>query len=161
MSVLAGTLLAFSASPASAVLGLVETSTKTVGNTTIDFDSSFEDLDYTLGDTINLTVTWSVSAGAASFVGFELKGKGYTPISKRNPRKGSDPADGTVPVILSSSDGSVDVSFSFTDLHFSEEEGIEIGNAHFKLILLLDTDNDNSPDTPAGFGVNVHVEDPL
>ncbi len=54
----------------------------------------------------------------------------------------------------------VTVDFAFTELHLDINRACEIGNAHFKLFLMVDTTGDGSPDTMAGFGVNVHVEDP-
>ncbi len=49
---------------------------------------------------------------------------------------------------------------AFTDLHLDKDRNVEIGNAHFKLYLLVDEDGNDTLETEAGFGVNVHVEDP-
>ncbi len=46
--------------PARAGLELVKQSTKTVGVTTVTWDSSFRDLDYTVGEPITMTVPWTV-----------------------------------------------------------------------------------------------------
>jgi len=141
--------------PVWAALEKTESSTKTKGATTITWDSSFADFDYTLGDTIHMTVNWTVDAGAATYQSFVLKR--YTPRSKK------DPATGTTPVVLypgSNGANSVDVAFKFTGLHFDKKRNVEIGNAHFKLYLMIDTDGDGAVDSRAGYGVNVHVEDP-
>ena len=68
-----------------AELELVERSTKTEGVTTVTWDSSFQDLGYTVGGPIVMTVTWDVDAGFATFNGFTLRGPQFTP-------KGPDPA---------------------------------------------------------------------
>jgi len=132
-------------------LDLVETSTKTKGATTITWDSSFQDLNYSLGDAITMTVNWTVDAGTATYDSFALKG--FTPKSQK------DPADGQV-LSISQSGNSVTVEFKFTDLHLDRVRNVEVGNAHFKLYLWIDQDGDGAVDTLAGYGVNVHVEDP-
>ncbi|MFQ5898888.1 MAG: hypothetical protein ACE5JN_11670, partial [Candidatus Methylomirabilia bacterium] len=66
LAVALGALIAFSAAPAFALVVWVEESTKTKGATTITWDSSFADLDYTNGTPIGTTVNWSVDAGAAA-----------------------------------------------------------------------------------------------
>ncbi|MFQ5653275.1 MAG: hypothetical protein ACE5GW_00915 [Planctomycetota bacterium] len=153
--VLGGLGVALAITPALASLGLVETSTKTKGATTITWESSFADFDYTLGDTINMTVNWTVDAGVAEYDSFNLKR--YTP-------RGRDPATGTDPTVTypgSNGDTSVDVSFSYTGMHYDDERNVEIGNAHFKLKLKIDKDGDGEVENKAaGYGVNVHAEDP-
>jgi len=154
--------LALTATIAFAALGLMETSTKTRGATTITWDSSFADFDYTCGSVITMTVNWTVDAGAAEFAGFALKenkkGKGgFTPRSKK------DPATGEVSGVTypgANGANSVDVSFRFTGLHLDKRRSVDVGNAHFKLYLNIDTDGDETPDSVVGYGVNVHVEDP-
>lgn len=167
-----GALITLWATPASAVLGLVETSTKAKGATTITWESSFADFKYAEGTPITMTVNWTVDAGAAAFDSFALKH--FTPKSKK------DPADGTVlsicgptsaTVVCKSNDttcipcstppeGQVIVDFAFAELHLDKERDCAIGNAHFKLFLWVDKDGNGTTDSLAGFGVNVHVEDP-
>jgi hypothetical protein len=145
---------------ADAALMLVERQTETIGATTITWDSSFEDLNYTLGETITMRVTWDVVAGRAAFLDFVLRGPEFTP-------KGPDPADGTEPVVTPVQDsggpdttGIVDVEFAFTALHCDEAKPADIGNAHFSLVLNIDKDGDGQLDSIVRYGVNVHVEDP-
>ncbi|RMF94451.1 MAG: hypothetical protein D6736_00015 [Nitrospinota bacterium] len=156
--------LALAVTPVWAELEGIEQSTKTKGATTITWDSSFADFDYTLGEAIILHVDWTVDAGAALFSGVELKR--FTPRSKK------DPAEGTmdsVTLIDDSDDddnddgiyeGTVEIELTFTALHLDKRRNVEIGNAHLKLYLAIDTDGDGEVDSVAGYGVNVHVEDP-
>ncbi|MFQ5351454.1 MAG: hypothetical protein ACE5D3_00075 [Candidatus Binatia bacterium] len=152
--VLAGvvTALVFLAAQASATVQLVKTSTKTKGATTIKWDSGFQDLDYTIGDTITLTVNWTVDAGAASYDSFVLRH--FTPKSRK------DPANGSGPVVTSQVGNSLTATFHFFALHLDKRRDVEIGNVHLKLYLRIDKDGDGEPETLAGFGVNLHVEDP-
>lgn len=62
--------------------------------------------------------------------------------------------------VMTTDDTSATIEVTFTDLHWSEEAQADIGNAHFKLHLLVDEDGDGQVETTAGFGVNLHVEDP-
>ncbi|RMG55547.1 MAG: hypothetical protein D6723_02510 [Acidobacteria bacterium] len=134
-------------------LSVTEQSTKTKGATTVTWDSAFEDLDYTVGTPITMTVTWTADTGIAEYEGFELKS--FTPRSKK------DPADGTLMNVSPASDGtSVTVEFVFTELHLDRKRNVEVGNAHFKLYLWIDKDGDGAVESVAGYGVNVHVEDP-
>lgn len=143
--------VALTATVAIAAVSLVERSTKTKGATTITWDSSFQDMDYTLGDTVTFTANWDVDAGAAEYDGFTLKK--VTPKSRR------DPAEGWMGDV--SQDGnSVTVEFTFTGLHLDRVRDVEIGNAHFKLYLMIDKDGDGEVESRAGYGVNLHVEDP-
>lgn len=138
-----------------AALELQKRSTKTRGKTTITWDSSLADFNYTCNGDINMTVNWTVEDGAASYMGFKLKR--FTPRSKK------DPATGTTPGITypgSNGANSVDVSFSFTGLHQDKRRKVDIGNAHFKMYLNIDKNGDGVLDSVAGYGVNVHVEDP-
>lgn len=130
----------------------VESETDTLGATIITWESSFEDLDYSVGDMITLTVNWTVDEGAAEFNEFTLRR--YTPKSKM------DPAVGTDPVGAGLTDNSVTVTFWFSELHLDEDRLVDIGNGHFMLYLNVDEDGDGTPETRAGFGVNIHVEDP-
>lgn len=139
--------------PALAAVELVAQDTKTVGDTTVTWDSSFQDLSYTLGDTIVLPVTWQIDAGSGSFSSFTLRGPQFTP-------KGPDPARGelvSVQLVQDSSspmtEGRVDVAVQFTELHCDLEREVEIGNGHFSLLL-------NTTEGVVAYGVNVHVEDP-
>lgn len=145
------TLLVFTAGVAWAAVSLVERSTKSKGATTITWDSSFEDLDYTSGDWITLNVTWDVDAGVAEYSGFELKR--FTPKSKK------DPAEGEMGTVTQSGN-SVSVPIRFTAMHYDKKRHVNIGNAHFKLFLMVDKNGDGIVDTRAGFGVNCHAEDP-
>jgi hypothetical protein len=136
-----------------AAVELVEQDTKTVGATTITWDSSFRDLSYTVGDGITIPVNWQVDAGAASFNNFVLRGPRFTP-------KGPDPATGnliSVTLIQDSSSagtsGQVNATFRFTELHCDQNRNRQIGNAHFSLVL-------NTTEGVVAYGVNVHVEDP-
>jgi hypothetical protein len=167
-------VLALGSGSVLATLGPPQTSTKTKGVTTITWDSSFQDLGYTLGNTIDMTVTWTVEpppdattpAGRAEFVGFELR-RGSTDASKSfTPKSKKDPALGTLSVGAESEDattgGSVPVQLTFTKLHLDQEPDpdVDIGNAKLKLYLMVDTDGSGAVDTLVGYGVNVHVEDP-
>lgn len=141
-------------------LELVEQNTKTVGATTITWDSSFQDLSYTVGNTITMEVHWQVDAGRATFNNFVLRGPRFTP-------KGPDPADGelgNVALIQNTmnqgDEGVVEVQFRFTSLHCDAERQVEVGNAHFSLLLDIDQDGDGVLDSRVGYGVNVHVEQP-
>jgi len=137
---------------ASATLGLTESSSDTEGATTITWDSSFADLDYNLGDTITMTVNWDVDAGVATYDSFVVKR--FTPRSKK------DPAAGALLSTPNQSGTEVTVEFNFDELHFDKKRNVEIGNAHFKLYLMVDSDGDGEVDELEGYGVNVHVEDP-
>ncbi len=141
---------------ASTSLQAAETSTETKGATTVTWESSFADLDYTLGDTLTMTVNWEVESGAASYDSFVLKGD--TPTSERDP---AAVTNGVVTYPGANGPTSVDVSFAFTELHLDAERKVEIGNGYFKLYLRVDTDGDGRTETLAGYGVNIHVEHPL
>jgi len=133
----------------------VELCTDTSGATIISFDCNFEDLDYTVGDPIVLTATWTVDAGAATFE--EALLRHYTPKSKNDPAVGTEP---TFTYPGSAGDNSVDISFSFSELHTCSDRNVEIGNGHFTLVLNVDKDGDGETDGLARYGVNIHVEDP-
>lgn len=197
VAVALGALIAFWAAPAFAQVVcrdssasppcFVEESTKTKGATTITWDSSYQDPGYTLGDTIIMTVTWSVDAGAAEYVSFGLKQNpnkaknGGDPLKNAFTPRGGDPAAGSVPTVqlicdsddtcilnegtpdevtIPEKEGVVEAQFNFTGLHLDMRRECEIGNAHFKLFLRIDKDGDGVPETEAGYGVNAHVEDP-
>ena len=130
----------------------VESETDTLGATIIVWESSFEDLDYMVGELVTLTINWTVWAGSAEFESFALRR--YTPKSK------GDPAVGDEPVVTATTTNSVTVTFTFSDLHLDEDNFVDIGNGHFKFYLLVDEDGDGTPETRAGFGTNIHVEDP-
>lgn len=139
---------------------LVDQETKTVGATTITWDSSFEDLNYTVGQVITLDVNWTVDAGAANYNSFVLRDPKFTP-------KGPDPANGELLATAlqqnsstQGTSGKVQVSFRFTELHCDEERDLQNGNAHFSLVLNIDQDGDTLPESVVNYGVNVHVEDP-
>jgi len=139
------------AAGAVASVTLTERSTKTKGATTIRWDSAFQDLDYTVGDTLTFTVHWDVLSGTAQYAGFVLKR--VTPRSKR------DPAVGTLGAVTHSGN-SATVNFTFSELHLDKRRNVEVGTAHLKLYLMIDTDGDGVVDSRAGYGVNLHVEDP-
>ncbi|MFQ5351455.1 MAG: hypothetical protein ACE5D3_00080, partial [Candidatus Binatia bacterium] len=133
--VLAGvaTALVFVAAQASAAVELVKTSTKAKGATTITWSSSFADFDYSLGDPISMTVSWTVDAGAAEYVGFDARPK-YTPRSRK------DPAAGSVPAFELLTENSARLTFQFSGLHLDRRRQVDIGNGHFKLYLKIDKD---------------------
>lgn len=146
---------AFIGGNAYAAPAATETCSDTLDATIVNWTCEFEDLDYTLGSVLTLTVTWSVDQGFADYdwVGF----RSYTPKAK------NDPALGTDPVITypgSAGDNSVDIAFTFVEMHTCKDDGVAIGNGHFKLYLRVDEDGDGLTDATAGFGVNVHAEDP-
>ncbi len=148
-----GIILALSMIGTTALAGLVlvpPQSTKEKGNTTITWDSSFLDDNYTLGDEITMTVNWTVDTGAAVYDDFELKR--FTP-------KGRDPAGGFI-ISTTPDSTSVVVVFTFDELHLDRTRNVLIGNAHFKLILEIDKVGDPATESLVGYGVNVHVEDP-
>jgi len=179
--------LALTATIVFAALELVGTDTRTNGVTTVTWDSSFADFDYTLDDTITMTVTWTVATGTATYDGFGLRcpDNGPNPpnllslsdlsdlsdppdppgpppgrgCSSFTPRSKKDPADGEL-ISVNPNDDSVTVEFKFTDLHLCPRRNVEMGNAHFRLYLDVDMDGDGEPDKVEGYGVNVHVEDP-
>jgi len=155
-------LFLIGSSPAFAEPMMVEQSTKTEDTTTVTWDSCFEILEYKLGEPITLVVNWTVDEGAATFNGFSLRGPGFTP-------KGPDPATGELSLVQTVMDsgaidstGSVEVTFTFDALHCDEGNGVRIGNAHFWLLLNVDTVDDGTTETDSvvGYGVNVHVEQP-
>ncbi|MFQ5884564.1 MAG: hypothetical protein ACE5IO_05625 [Thermoplasmata archaeon] len=139
--------------PTPTVVVTAERSQKTKGATTIEWDSSFQDPDYTLGDVLSITVTWDVLSGYAEYDSFDLKGKGFTPVPKK------DPATGELVTVVQSGN-SVSFDIRFDELHWDEVRQVDIGNAHLKLYLMVDEDGDGSAELLAGFGVNIHVEDP-
>lgn len=130
----------------------------------------YDDYDLQAGDrSITMTVTWTVDAAGvnAEYVGFDLKAKphpkdptkdftGFTP-------RGKDPATGGGLSVDDSNaaTGSVDVTFSFTNLHYDKRRDVDVGSAHFRLVLRIDEDDNGFvPDDPLiGFGVNLHAED--
>lgn len=115
-------------------------------------ESSLADFDYTEGASLEkVTVSWKVDVGKANYDNFKFNK--CTPKTKRDPAKGSMSNP-------SQSGKKVTFDFKFTELHFAEEENVATGNAHFKLYLNVDTDGDKVVDSRAGFGVNLHVEDP-
>jgi hypothetical protein len=135
-------------------LELRETSTKTTGATTINWDSSFHDSDYTCGSPISATVTWSIVSGNAQYPDTGFFGlRRFTPRSKRHP------ADGAVLSRPTQAGNAVDFEFAFCDLHFDSENNVDVGNAHFKLYLIVDEDGNGTPESLVGYGVNFHVED--
>lgn len=156
--------MAFVIPVAYAVVVLVETSTDDFGvdpgnpllpATTVTWDSSFLDTDYTINTNLVFTVNWTVDKGTATFSSFALKSpRPFSPNSKK------DPVDGILVSAVQAGD-SVVVTVKFTDLHTDSKQNAEIGNAHFKLFLNVDTDGDGVVDTVEGFGVNLHVSDPV
>ncbi|MFH2089743.1 MAG: hypothetical protein ABIK82_19050 [Pseudomonadota bacterium] len=134
----------------------VETSTETVGATTITWESNFEDLNYTVGDPILMTVSWTVDAGTATYN--ETVFRHYTPKSKNSPADGDEP---TFTYPGSAGENSVDIAFTFTELHSGKKASVAIGNGHFTIKLDADEDGDGEVDTIACLGTNIHVEDPV
>jgi hypothetical protein len=129
----------------------VETSTKTIGATTIEWDSSIHNRNYTEGDFMELVVNWSATTGTAEFSDLLLRRKGFTPRG----------VDGT----FTPGSGAAGM-LRFTDLHAAGKRfgrgaigQVSIGSAHLVLLLNVDTDGDGVVDQEVGFGVNVHVCD--
>ncbi len=147
--------LALTATSVFAELEPVGTDTRTNGVTTITWDSRFADLDYTLGETITMTVTWNVDAGVAEYVGFDLGSISFTPMSRQDPVNGR-----IVTPAAENGDNSLTIEFQFTDLHTCPVPNVEMGNAHFKLYLDIDMDGNGVVDTVMGYGVNVLVQEP-
>ena len=140
---------------ANAQVAVVETSTDTLGATIITWDSDFEDLNYAVGDPVVMTVSWTVEAGMAAYEDAYLRH--YTPKSKKDPALGDDPVF-TYPGSIG--ENSVDITFSFSELHLGRERNVEISNGHFTFMLMVDEDGDGETDASARFGTNIHVEDP-
>ncbi len=147
--------LALTATSVFAELEPVGTDTRTNGVTTVTWDSRFIDSDYTLGETITMTVSWNVDAGAAEYVGFDLGSVSFTPRSRQDPANGR-----IVTPAAQTGDNSVTIEFQFTDLHTCPIANVEMGNIHFKLYLDIDMDGDGVVDTVMGYGVNVLVQEP-
>ena len=147
--------LALTATSVFAELSLTETRSRTNGATTISWDFRFTDPDYTLGDTVTLTATWTVDEGVAEYVDFDLGSISFTPRSRQDPVNGA-----IVTPIVENDDNSVTVEFLFSDLHLCPVRNVEMGNAHFNLYLDIDMDGDGLVDTMMGYGVNVLVEEP-
>ncbi|MBC8263709.1 MAG: hypothetical protein H8E47_06265 [Anaerolineales bacterium] len=147
--------LALTATIVFAALEPVGTDTRTNGETTVTWDSRFADLDYTLGDTITMTVTWTVDVGDAEYDSFGLGSGSFTPRSRQDPAKGE-----IVTEAVQTGDNSVTIEFKFTGLHTCPIRDVEMGNAHFNLYLNVDMDGDKEPDKVVSYGVNVLVEEP-
>lgn len=142
--------------PASAEPTVADRDTEDHGATVVTFDSSFEDLDYAQGEPVTVTVTWTVDEGVAAYGGVTPRGPRYTP-------RGPDPAAGSEATAAhpgSAGAQSVDVTVTFTELHYDADRDVAIGNAHLSLLLEVDSDGDGQADTLAQHGVNLHVEDP-
>ena len=146
------------ATTARADLQLVERSFETNGATTVDFDSSFEDLSYTVGQQIELVISWEVDVGGTATFN-DLDPLDFTP-------RGPDPAEGELQsfrLLFPADDrsgGQLLVQFHFSELHCDRDREVQIGNAHLRLRLNIDMDGDGLLDTVATYGVQVHVEDP-
>ena len=129
-------------------LALVETNEMTFGETTtIVWESSWEDLNYTLGETIPLSVMWEVVAGSAEFQEFMARKKTFTP-------KG---VTGNF-MATTSTDNSAEGVLVFTDLKSAGKDKKK-GTAHLTLWMTVDSTGDDEPDLDVGLGVNVHVCD--
>jgi len=147
--------LALTATTVFAELSLTKTRSRTNGATTISWDFRFTDPDYTLGDTITLTATWTVDEGVAEYVSFDFGSITFTPRSRQDPVSGE-----IVTPAFKNDDNSVTIKFLFSDLHLCPVRNAEVGNAHFTLYLDIDMDGDGVVDTVMGYGVNVLVEEP-
>lgn len=139
-------ILVLATSPIFGALSEVQ-STKTKGATTVTWDSSFIETEYTMGQPLTLYVDWTADTGSASFNHFAAKGKTWTPPKDV---KGTWSSYGANPVVL---------TVRFTNLHYDARRQCYIGNAHFKLFLNIDKNGDGYAESVAGYGVNVHVED--
>jgi hypothetical protein len=129
----------------------VGTSTETIGATTIEWDSSIHNRNYTEGEFMEVVVNWSATTGTAEFSDLLLRRKGFTPRG----------VDGT----FTPGTGAAGM-LRFTDLHAAGKRRgrgafgqVGIGSAHLVLLLNVDTDGDGAVDQEVGFGVNVHVCD--
>ncbi|MFQ5931343.1 MAG: hypothetical protein ACE5MM_02930, partial [Nitrospiraceae bacterium] len=143
-------LFAFGATPASAAVEFVDDSEKTTGDTTVTWDSSFRDLDYTEGDTVAFTADWTVDSGAAVFDScgpktHKGKGKGgtFTPKSK------NDPVTGSTTCVEDTN--AVDFKVTFDRLHCDKNRNTLIGNAHAKLYLWVAEDFPGPTDLLVGY----------
>lgn len=128
---------ALAATTASAEAELVEKVTVELGETTVTFDAVFLDDDYSVGDTLTITVDWEVEDGDATYVDFVQSELGYTPSG----------ADGTEPEVVEQSEGAVTAEFEFTAL----EEfafGWAVGNAHFGLVLEVEVADGVTEEVP-------------
>lgn len=138
----------------SSAVELIENSTQKIRKTTITWDSSFYDYNYTLGSTIEFNVVWTVDKGTATYNGFLLDSLG--PSDKIDSVMGEFVSDPTN--ISGNQGGEVKVEFKFTDLYLDEELNVEKGIAHFQLILNVDKNGDGTPDSVVNFGVNLEVK---
>ncbi len=140
-------LLALALTLTSAFAALTEEqSTNIKGATTVTWDSSFVETEYTVGQPLTVDVDWHVDAGSASFHSFGAKRNTWTP---KKDVDGTWSTSGTNPVTL---------TVTFNKLHYDARRQCLIGNGHFKLYLNIDKDGDGSEESVAGYGVNVHVE---
>jgi len=125
------------------------------GVTTVTWDSSFVDLAY-VGGATTMLINWTVSSasGTADYNG-NWHERGITPRAK------NDPAEGYVREVSEVPNTSATFSATFTELHYSEDESIDMGNAHFTIRLDVDIDGDTITDQTIRCGVNCHVETPV
>lgn len=135
-------------------LVLVDRNELTVGplgaETTIQWESSFEDLNYTNGELIALAVNWEVITGVAEFQGFMEKPKGFTP-------KGVEGRFMDTTVTDPPPETSAQGVLQFTALKPTKKA--QKGTAHLHLILKVDSTGDGQADLDVALGVNVHVCD--
>lgn len=154
-------------------LVLVDGNELTVGpvgaETTIQWDSSFEDLNFDVdvfpANVINLTVYWDVVAGVAEYQAFVKKPKGFTPKDVEGWFEGISPPPGTAP------ETSADGVLGFTVLKGTGggKKGLAFdpvtgpakskGSGHLYLMMKVDSTGDGEADLDVALGVNVHVCD--
>lgn len=111
----------------------------------VTWTSSFGGFDYARGSDYDVTVSWMVQGGSATFVDLAAKRKAWTP-------KG---VDGSALWTGDPSTGAVDFTVSMGAMHRVMEPDWRgyIGNGHFKLTLDVGGEL-------VKLGVNVHLEDP-
>ncbi|MCK4827095.1 PKD domain-containing protein, partial [bacterium] len=130
---------------------------KSVGVTTVTWDSVFQDFNYESPSTVRIPVSWTVDSGTASFNNFSLKSFG--------PKTKKDPATAQlIDIILiedsdgAGSTGQIEVLFKFTGLHYDKRETVHVGDALFNLKLNMDRDGDGLSDRAISCKINLHVE---
>lgn len=128
------------------------------GATTVEWTSSFQDLDYELGTTVTIDISWNVPAGLAALDEDEPFAPRFPFFTPKDP---FDPVGGEMELVGFDTDArTVTVKVTFTALHISAEEMSDKGNAHMSIFLFVDEDDNGAVESRVKLGVNLHVEDP-